>query len=179
MNIFALDPIPEIAASYHCDQHLNKMILESAQMISTALFHRSFAADFPPGLLYKPAYEKHPCTLWASASNHNLLWLCELACNLEHIRTLELDRNVHASATIPFTVRDYLREHFPHCRSDLADPFATAMPGHISVRNDLSPVEKYQRYYQYKSMQRGLTRRGRMTYTHRSIPSFMIGFTQT
>lgn len=35
MNIFALDKNPKIAAIYHCDQHLNKMILESCQMLMT------------------------------------------------------------------------------------------------------------------------------------------------
>ena len=36
MNIFALSPVPEVAAKWHCDKHVVKMILESAQMLSTA-----------------------------------------------------------------------------------------------------------------------------------------------
>ena len=36
MNIFILDQIPKKAAEYHCDKHVVKMILESAQMKSTA-----------------------------------------------------------------------------------------------------------------------------------------------
>lgn len=35
MNIFALDKCPKISAKYHCDKHVVKMIIESAQMIST------------------------------------------------------------------------------------------------------------------------------------------------
>ena len=35
MNIFILDKNPKIAAEYHCDKHVVKMILESAQMLST------------------------------------------------------------------------------------------------------------------------------------------------
>ena len=43
MNIFYLDKAPEIAAQLHCDKHVVKMILESAQMLSTA--HRVLDGD--------------------------------------------------------------------------------------------------------------------------------------
>ena len=36
MNIFYLDEKPMTAARMHCDKHVVKMILESAQMLSTA-----------------------------------------------------------------------------------------------------------------------------------------------
>ena len=36
MNIFYLDQNPEIAAQYACDKHIVKMILETAQLLSTA-----------------------------------------------------------------------------------------------------------------------------------------------
>ena len=36
MNIFYLDPRPDTAAEMHCDKHCVKMILEYAQMLSTA-----------------------------------------------------------------------------------------------------------------------------------------------
>jgi len=36
MNIFALDINPYTAASYHCDKHVVKMIVEYAQLLSTA-----------------------------------------------------------------------------------------------------------------------------------------------
>lgn len=37
MNIFVLDTNLEKCALYHCDKHVIKMILESAQMICTVL----------------------------------------------------------------------------------------------------------------------------------------------
>ena len=40
MNIFALHQDPVQAAQWHVDDHVNKMIIESAQMLSTA--HRLF-----------------------------------------------------------------------------------------------------------------------------------------
>ena len=36
MNIFRLHDDPYIAAQMHCDKHVVKMILETAQMLSTA-----------------------------------------------------------------------------------------------------------------------------------------------
>lgn len=37
MNIFYLDENPVVAAQLHCDGHVNKMIIESCQMLSTAM----------------------------------------------------------------------------------------------------------------------------------------------
>ena len=37
MNIFFLDKTPEKSAQYLCDKHIPKMLLESCQMLSTAL----------------------------------------------------------------------------------------------------------------------------------------------
>ena len=36
MNLFVLHQEPEIAAQMQCDKHVVKMIIESAQMLSTA-----------------------------------------------------------------------------------------------------------------------------------------------
>jgi hypothetical protein len=36
MNIFILDKDPVLAAQLQCDKHVVKMIVESAQMLSTA-----------------------------------------------------------------------------------------------------------------------------------------------
>ena len=43
MNIFYLDKDPKIAAQMHCDKHCVKMILEYAQLLSTA--HRILDED--------------------------------------------------------------------------------------------------------------------------------------
>ena len=43
MNIFYLDKDPVVAAQMMCDKHVVKMILESAQMLSTA--HRVLDGD--------------------------------------------------------------------------------------------------------------------------------------
>ena len=60
MNIFHLHKVPEVCAKYHCDKHVVKMILETAQMLSTA-YQKHCGEDTN---LYKPAYPKHPMTIW-------------------------------------------------------------------------------------------------------------------
>ena len=86
MNIFALHPNPAIAASMHCNNHLHKMILESAQMLST-MFHHNFPEETNiRALIYKPAYENHPCTKWVSNSLYNASWLIRLCYELQDIR---------------------------------------------------------------------------------------------
>ena len=43
MNIFYLDRDAKLAAQYHCDKHVVKMIIEYAQLMSTA--HRMLDGD--------------------------------------------------------------------------------------------------------------------------------------
>lgn len=73
MNIFVLDRNPKLAAEMHCDKHVIKMILESAQMLSTA--HRLNGDDVG----YKIAHKNHPCTIWTRDSIENYMWLRTLA----------------------------------------------------------------------------------------------------
>lgn len=70
MNIFFLDKNPQKAAEYLCDKHVPKMLLESSQMLSTAVQrHLGTIED-----LYKPAYPKHPMTIWVGESQGNFNW---------------------------------------------------------------------------------------------------------
>lgn len=64
MNIFATSADPLACAEALDDKRLNKMILESAQILCTIV-----------GGEYKPTHENHPATLWAKASSSNALWL--------------------------------------------------------------------------------------------------------
>ena len=75
MNIFYLDRNPVIAAQMMCDKHVVKMILESAQMLSTA--HRVLDGDDRANEtgLYKMAHKNHPSTIWVRASSENYRWL--------------------------------------------------------------------------------------------------------
>ena len=46
MNIFFLDKDPKIAAQLQCDKHVVKMVLETAQMVSTAARKRGFELGY-------------------------------------------------------------------------------------------------------------------------------------
>ena len=76
MNIFVLDTDIEICSQYHADQHVVKMILESAQMLCTVLNKNGIRAP------YRSTHSNHPCTLWAGASLENWRWLRDLALAL-------------------------------------------------------------------------------------------------
>lgn len=73
MNIFVLDSNLIKCAKYHCDKHVVKMILESAQLLSSAC--RLAGLD----LGYKLTHANHPCAKWVRASEDNFLWLADLA----------------------------------------------------------------------------------------------------
>ena len=73
MNIFVLDLNIKKCARYHCDRHVVKMILESAQMLSSALRLNGWDHG------YKVTHPNHPCTIWTRASLSNWKWLRKLA----------------------------------------------------------------------------------------------------
>ena len=74
MNIFALSECPEQSALWLDDVRKNKMILESAQMLSTAVRWLDPDTTLP---VYKLAHINHPCSKWARASRSNFRWLID------------------------------------------------------------------------------------------------------
>ena len=75
MNCFYLSNCPQEAAESHNDKHCVKMILESAQMLSTA--HRELDGDVPD-ILYKSPHKNHPSTVWVRSSKQHYDWLFRL-----------------------------------------------------------------------------------------------------
>ena len=96
MNIFYLHENPEISAKMHCDKHVVKMIIEYAQLMSTA--HRILDGDEYEGrtkigrrirrwkhpnknvenTIYKASHINHPSAVWARESVANYVWLYNL-----------------------------------------------------------------------------------------------------
>ena len=95
MNIFHLDKNPKICAEYHCDRHVVKMILETAQMLSTA-YRKKFGDNDD---LYKTAYPKHPMTIWVGDSGNNFFWSVQLLDQLLYQYTLRYNK-VHKTIKI-------------------------------------------------------------------------------
>ena len=73
MNIFFLDKADFKSAEYLCDKHVPKMLLESCQMLSTAVRRHLLHDDELP-YIYKSAYPNHPMTLWVGESPDNFAW---------------------------------------------------------------------------------------------------------
>jgi len=89
MNLFILDTDPIKAAQLQCDKHVVKMIVESAQMLSTV--HRMLDGietrrpsksgktmvkywvlpDAREDTFYKAVHMYHPCTVWTMQSNNS------------------------------------------------------------------------------------------------------------
>ena len=81
MNIFFLHTDPQWAANALCDKHVPKMLLESAQMLSTAV---QANAEKKFDDLYKPAYPKHPMTIWVGFNRDCFRWALENAVYINH-----------------------------------------------------------------------------------------------
>lgn len=72
MNIFCTDNDPIKSAENLDDKRVVKMILECAQMLSTAM--HEVGAPGPP---YKKTHVNHPCSIWARTTSENYRWLLE------------------------------------------------------------------------------------------------------
>lgn len=81
MNIFASSYNPKEAAYSLDDKRAIKMILESTQLLSNAIYLHGGKAP------YKPTHIKHPCTIWTSLNQSNYLWLLAHAYALCRIYT--------------------------------------------------------------------------------------------
>ena len=103
MNIFFLDKTPELSAKMLCDKHVPKMLLESAQMLSTAVHQHQ--GDIDPDSLYKKAYPNHPMTKWVGFSRANFKWALENAViiNQEYCKRF---KKLHKSSRIINSIYD-------------------------------------------------------------------------
>ncbi len=156
MNIFFLDRDPETVARFHSDQHIVKMVLETAQILCAALFRHGIAAP------YKPTHARHPSVLWAGDSLSHWLWTRRLGLELGAEYTFRRDR-VHASAEIIAALSE------APAIPDLGwcDP-PQAMPE--SYRGD-DTVAAYRAYYAAEKSR--FAGKGPATWARRPKPAFM------
>lgn len=89
MNIFVTDPDPVISAKALDDLRLNKMIIETAQLLSTAMHEHGYAGT----AIYKRTHINHPCTVWARESNSNYQWLLQYFIALDWERRQRTGKN--------------------------------------------------------------------------------------
>ncbi len=135
MNIFVLDYDPIKAAQMHCDKHVVKMILESAQLLCSVHHMISDRTDIP----YRLSHKNHPCSKWARESYSNYIWLLDLTRALLDEYTYRYGKK-HASER----VYDWCVINLPNIEDKGLTKFALAMPDDCK-QNDV--VESYKTYY--------------------------------
>ena len=159
MNIFYLDKNPVKCAEMHLDKHVVKMILEYAQLLSTA--HRIIDGRLTVGLsesgrkrkqyilddkrdevLYSATHINHPSAIWARQTSCNYEWLYQLFC-------ATCDEYTHRYKKVHLTdakLRNVLKKHPKGIgRSKIWVAPTPAMPDECKVPGD--PLASYKRYY--------------------------------
>lgn len=157
MNIFVLHHSTVQAARAHCDKHVVKMILESAQLLSTAI---NVTTGVQQEGLYKTTHINHPCSIWARQTSGNFYWLSELALRLVDEYKYRYGKD-HKS--IPVITRAATMRY--------VIPVGPLMPFVFCGPDDLSelhqdPVEAYRAYYQRDKA-------SMLKYTRREVPEWL------
>lgn len=166
MNIFVLSKIIKLCAQYHCDKHVVKMILESAQMLCTA--HRVLdQVNTVDGVrIYKIFGKKHPCNLWTQASSENYSWLYNLFIELCNEYTYRYGKT-HICDTKFRNALEYLPVNIP---TGELTPFAVAMPDQYKIKNEdgtYDAIKSYRAYYNG-------AKRDFCVWTKRDVPKWFL-----
>lgn len=178
MNIFILDNDPVIAAQEQCDKHVVKMIVESAQMLSTV--HRMLDGvmerrpsnsgamlqywklnDQRENILYKACHFNHPSTVWTRESKANYQWHYKHFIALCDEYTYRYGK-VHSTDT---KLRIALQQIPTNIPEKHMTPFKLAMGSNPECILE-DAVESYRRFYETKQ------KRFTMVWTKRPVPKW-------
>ena len=178
MNIFFLDQVPSKCAQLHCDKHVVKMILETAQLLSTA--HRILDGkevvgksasgrnqkqwklpDDRDGVMYKATHINHPSAVWVRKNTATYIWTWSLFKALCDEYTYRYNK-VHKCASM-LSAFECFPTNLPF--GNFSQPPA-CMGGyeHCIVEGD--SVESYRRYYR-------AAKSNMSKWTDRPVPEFM------
>jgi hypothetical protein len=180
MNIFVLNEDPIVAAQEQCDKHIPKMVVESAQMLSTA--HRMLDGEMErrasksgsmiqyfklndgrENSLYKACHFNHPSSVWVRESNTNYTWL------YKHFVAL-CDEYTHRYGKIHMSDTK-LRKELSEVPQNIPDRDLTAFKLAMGSNPECmlpDPIESYRRYYMTKQA------RFKMVWTKRDIPTWFL-----
>lgn len=178
MNIFYLHGRSKICAKYHCDKHVNKMIIESAQLLSTAhrildgyvtieiskkgrLLKRWKLKDKKfDSVLYKSTHYNHPPAKWARESSLNYRWLYLLFTSLLNEYKYRFNKEHGCSKLIDYLY--LLPKNIPLGSFTLPPQ---TMPEKYKIKNNT--VDAYRMYYLRDKI-------SILHYTRRQIPHWII-----
>lgn len=159
MNIFYVDSDALVSARSLVDKHVVKMILETAQLLSTA--HRLLDGRQVPGksktgrnvkryvledhredVIYQATHVNHPSAVWTRTSVENYLWLVEHYYGLLEEYQYRYGK-VHACNRIAYDLQSPPK--------NLTDYDMTVMPCAMDKQYIISgdPVINYRNYYKY------------------------------
>ena len=161
MNIFLLNENPLLCAEQHCDKHVVKMVIEYAQLMSTA--HRYLDGELYGELtdkgrkikrwrhpnsnmeatLYKASHVNHPDGLWVRNSNANYNYLYDLWFKLCKEYTHRYGRLHLTQEKLEHLLR-YAPKNIPHADTADVKGLPLAMPDDVKGE---SVVNSYRRYY--------------------------------
>lgn len=158
MNIFYLDKSPSRAAQAQCDKHVVKMVLETAQLLSSV----QHILDGPvKDDVYRLTHKNHPCSVWARSSKTNYDWLCLHGFSLCHEYSHRYGK-IHKSLKIIEKCFDNPPK-FEH--NDFTEP-PQAMPEEYKKR---CAVEAYRDYYRIEK-----ANTIQMQWTKQDIPEWWL-----
>ena len=173
MNIFYLNYNPKTCAQMHNDSHCSKMIIEYAQLMSTA--HRYLDGEFYYGktasgrkiqrwrmnsdlehVLYKASHVKHPSGIWVRYSKENYRWLYEMWTELNNEFMYRYNKDVpHESYR---KLHEALKEPPMHMyERGFIEPYP-AMPDDVKYESSIKSYHEY--YIKYKQHLAKWTKRG-------------------
>lgn len=159
MNVFYIDHDPVTAATWLCDQHVSKMILESAQMMCTAIRMNLGLDDVPREelphelrFLYRKAHPKHGSTIWVGTSYDNFKWIFQHVVQMHHQHQLRFGTR-HKSFRVAriawvYTMnRRGTKDAVPFVEKGLTPPYMAFGPDLGHLKDPADPVDSYRKFY--------------------------------
>ena len=160
MNIFVTDISPVVSAQNLCNVHVNKMLLESVQLLSTFLW--SHGHNVP----YKPTHINHPCVKWLinDTNGSHLNWLNQHALALTQEYNYRYNKPHKSSDVLHYIQNDIMKYIFTN---QTPDDFAMCMPDFCKTN---TAIMSYRNYYRYKRYNMKIM----MSWTNRLPPEWLF-----
>lgn len=133
MNIFATSPDPAESAQALDDIRLNKMIVESCQILSTAL-HIMGRGTVD---LYRPAYARHPVVLWTAGDPRHYGWLFRHLDAQFAERSYRTGKREHRSLRLLPALSRYVETSIPPAMFENCTPYKSIECVHLAYRMTL------------------------------------------
>lgn len=139
MNIFMLSRCPIASAKAMTDRHISKMVVETAQLLSTA--HHILDGDDAIGGIYKSTHKNHPSAVWARETTGNYDWLYSHFVALCREYTHRYGKT-HLTQT---KMERILYYHPKNLKGGSQTPIPQCMP---DIYKQADAVQAYRAYYQ-------------------------------